>query len=210
MTKATNKTAAYVRVSTRQQNPAMQEDALRRWAKAKGVKLNWYRDKATGKTMNRAGWSKLEADYRAGKIDTLVVWKLDRLGRTTSGLTKLFDELRERKIKLVSLTEGFDLSTSMGKLVADILASVAAYETEVRGDRVAEGQQLAMRNGKTWGGSTKGWTKLTSGQVDSILKLHRAGTSKRQIAKSLGLSWPTVSKIVTADAEGIELRCKGT
>jgi len=208
MAKATDRTAVYVRVSTRQQNLAMQEAALRRWAKAKGVRVRWYRDKSTGKTMNRPGWSKLEADYRAGKIDTLVVWKLDRLGRTTSGLTKLFDELRDRKIKLVSLTEGFDLSTSMGKLVADILASVAAYETEVRGDRVAEGQRAAMEAGKTWGGSKLGWTKLTRGQVDSILTLHGAGTSKRQIAKSMGLSWPTVSKIVQAHADGVELRCK--
>ena len=194
------KTGAYVRVSTRQQNGALQDKAIRQWANAKGVKVKFYRDKFTGKTMDRPGWTRLDADLKAGKIGQLVVWKLDRLGRTTSGLTKLFDFLRERKIKLVSLTEGFDLSTPMGKLVADILASVAAYETEVRGERVKAGQDIAKADGKKWGGSTAGWTKLTDQQIAAIRKLHETGTSKRAIASMMKLSWPTVSKVIEAAA----------
>lgn len=190
------KTAAYIRVSSRQQNQAMQETAVKAWAKAKGVKLQWYRDSFSGKTMERPGWLKLEADMRAGKIEQLIVWKLDRLGRTAAGLTKLFDELRERKIKLVSLTEGFDLSTTMGKLVANIMASVAEFETELRGERVAAGQALAKKNGKRWGGSRKGWTKLSAKKIDAILKLSKSGASKRSIAENLSLSWPTVNNII--------------
>jgi len=175
--------AAYIRVSTKQQNGAMQEKAIREWAAAKGQKLTVYRDKFTGKTMDRPGWSKLDKAIKAGKVGALVVWKLDRLGRTTSGLTSLFDELRERKIKLVSLTDGFDLSTITGRLVADILASVAAYETEVRGERIAAGQQAAKASGKRWGGSVKGWTKLSGEQLTNIRKMYRDGTTKSAIAR---------------------------
>jgi DNA invertase Pin-like site-specific DNA recombinase len=84
--------AIYVRVSTRRQDTKSQEPDLQRWvaAFAGGSPVVWYRDKATGKTMDRPGWKRLEADMRAGKIGVLACWRLDRLGRTASGLTALF------------------------------------------------------------------------------------------------------------------------
>jgi len=190
--------AAYIRVSTRQQDGRMQEKAIRQWAAAKGVRLTVYRDRFTGKTMDRPGWSKLEKAVRAGKVGRIVVWKLDRLGRTVSGLTKLFDDLRGRGVKLVSLTEGLDLSTPMGKLVANVLASVAQYETEVRGERVMAGQAAARARGKRWGGSKKGWTMLSDNQIQAIRDLYARGNSKRTIANMMKLSWPTVHKFVQA------------
>jgi DNA invertase Pin-like site-specific DNA recombinase len=190
-----NGVAGYVRVSTRQQNGRMQEDAIAQWAQAKGIEVTLYRDKATGKNMDRPGWTKLEAAVRQGKVRQIVVWKLDRLGRTVSGLAKLFDDLRDRDVKLVSLTEGMDLSSPMGKLVGNVLASIAEFETELRGERVASGQAAARKRGKRWGGSRKGWTKLSAEQVQTIRKLHTGGTSKRSIAKMLGLSWPTIHKV---------------
>lgn len=200
------KVAAYIRISTRQQNGAMQEKAIREWAKAKGHEVKFYRDKFTGKTMDRPGWTRLETAMRKGQAKVIVIWKLDRLGRTVSEMSPLFKDLVARGVRLVSLTEGFDLSTAMGKLLAHILASFAEYETEIRGERVAAGQALAKKNGKTWGGSRAGWTKLSSKQRDSIVKLHDAGTSKRTIAETMGLSWPTVSKIINAHEAGVELR----
>ena len=62
------------------------------------MEVKWYRDKASGKTMERPGWRKLDADIEAGKVAKVVVWRLDRLGRTASGLTTLFDSLRSRGI----------------------------------------------------------------------------------------------------------------
>ena len=70
---------------------------------ADGQQVKWYRDKATGKNMDRPGWKRLEADIDAGKVSTVVVWRLDRLGRSASGLTLLFEKLTDRKIGLVSL-----------------------------------------------------------------------------------------------------------
>ena len=149
--------AVYLRVSTRKQDTRSQEPDLKKWLAAYAdCPVKWYRDSATGKNMNRPGWKRLEAAIDTGEISTLLVWRLDRLGRTASGLTALFDKLVDRKVNLVSIKDGVDLSTPAGRLVANVLASVAAFETEVRGERIKAGQDAARANGKTWGGRTRG------------------------------------------------------
>ena len=149
-------TAIYLRVSHRDQSHASQLPDLERWTEAHDGNVQWFKDKFTGKTMNRPGMDNLMEHLRAGKLERIVVWRLDRLGRTTRGLCQLFDELRERKVDLVSLKDGFSLDSPAGRLHARILASVAEYETELRAERVAAGQAVARRKGKKWGGSKKG------------------------------------------------------
>ena len=95
--------------------------------------VRWYRDTFTGTQMERPGWDTLTTDLRAGLIRQIVIWRLDRLGRTTSGLVNLLEELRDRKVGLVSLRDGaLDPTTPTGRLIYTILSSVATYETEVR------------------------------------------------------------------------------
>ncbi len=140
---------------------------------------------------------KLMDDLRSGKVERIVVWRLDRLGRTTKGLCQLFDELSERKVDLVSLKDGFSLASPAGRLHARILASVAEYETEVRAERVAAGQAVARRQGKRWGGSKKGWRwKVTKEQVTAIQEMKTAGKKVTAIAKVTGLSRPTIYLIL--------------
>src|SRR5689334_1959005 len=81
--------AVYARVSSRLHDTASQESDLRRWAKGRPEKVRWYRDKLADPTMERPGFSRLLADIRAGKVSDVVVWRLDRLGRTAKGLTAL-------------------------------------------------------------------------------------------------------------------------
>jgi len=146
-------TALYLRVSTRSQDTASQEPDLKRWAEEhKDQPARWYRDRFTGKTMDRPGFGKLMDDLGAGKVERVVVWRLDRLGRTAKGLTALFEDLLARKVDLVSLKDGLDLETPAGRLMAHVLASVAAYGTEVRAERIYAGQAAAREAGKTWGG----------------------------------------------------------
>ena len=76
--------------------------------------------------MDRPGLNRLLADVSAGKVARVVVWRLDRLGRTAKGLTALFEDLAARKVNLVSLKDGLDLKTAAGRLMANVLASVAA------------------------------------------------------------------------------------
>jgi DNA invertase Pin-like site-specific DNA recombinase len=185
--------AIYLRVSSKQQDHASQLPDLERWAQANDGPVVWYRDKFTGKTMDRPGMEILLADLRAGKIERIVVWRLDRLGRTTRGLCQLFDDLGERKVDLVSLKDGFSLASPAGRLHARILASVAEYETEVRAERVAAGQAVARRKGKKWGGSKKGWRwKVSDDQLVAIHEMRAAGKKITQIARVTGLSRPTI------------------
>ena len=192
--------ALYLRVSSRNQDTRSQEPDLKRWAEAQDQPVRWYRDKFTGKTMDRPGWRKLEAQIAAGKVAKLVVWRLDRLGRTAKGLTALFEDLQSRRVGLVSLREGMDLSTPAGRLMAHVLASVAQYETEVRAERVRAGQAVARANGKRWGGSKKGRReKVTPQQTRVIRHLRREGESVTAIARAVGLSRPTVYSLLRED-----------
>jgi DNA invertase Pin-like site-specific DNA recombinase len=149
-------TALYVRVSSAAQNIASQLPDLKRWADACGANCVWYSDRFSGRSMNRPAWSKLAAAIEAGEVERVVVWRIDRLGRTVSGLSTLFEDLCRRKVGLVSLKDGIDLQSAAGRLLAHVLASMAAFENELRSERVRAGQAAARAAGKTWGGSEKG------------------------------------------------------
>jgi hypothetical protein len=110
----------------------------------------------------------------ASHLSAIVCWRLDSLGRTAKGLTALFHELYERKVNLVSLKDGIDLNTPAGRLMANMLASVAQYETEVRAERVMAGQARARSQGKRWGGSVRGRRlKVTDEQLAVIKRMQR-------------------------------------
>ena len=98
--------------------------------------------------MDRPAWQKLQAAIDKGLIGKLVVWRLDRLGRTASGLCKLFEDLHAKKVRLVSFMDSIDLGTPSGRLIANVSASVAAYETEIRGERVRALSRQQGQQGK--------------------------------------------------------------
>jgi len=194
--------AVYVRVSKgRGQDTASQEPDLKRWIAAQAEPAAWYRDKMTGKTMERPGMEKLLADVAAGKVRTILVWRLDRLGRTAKGLTALFEDLQSRKVNLVSLRDGFDLSTPAGRLMANVLASVAAYETEIRAERVIAGQAAAREKGTHLGRrpGIRTRLKVTPEQEQLVKRLKAEGRGVSAIARSTGLSRPTIYSILRAE-----------
>jgi DNA invertase Pin-like site-specific DNA recombinase len=196
--------AIYCRVSSKAQDTASQEPDLKRYAGglAEGEPCVWYKDTFTGRSMDRKGWNRLMDDVRAGRVSKVVCWRLDRLGRTAKGLTALFDELLERRVNLVSLRDGIDLNTPAGRLMANVLASVAQYETEVRAERVRAGQAVARAKGRTWGGSAKGRRlKVTDEQVATIERMAREGAKVAAIARATGLTRPTVYAYIPARVE---------
>lgn len=199
----TKHTAIYIRVSTAQQSTRSQRADLDRWVRAQDLNgdVQWYEDKATGKSMDRPGWNQLQTAMDRGRVDTLVVWRLDRLGRTASGLCKLFEDLQAKRIRLVSLKDSVDLDTPGGRLIANVLASVAAYETEIRGERVRAGQAAARAAGKKWGGSKKGRrVKVTDEQIEAIVAMRSRGEKISKIARTVSLSRLTIYRVLEKNA----------
>src|SRR5271165_2624668 len=135
--------------------------------------------------MSRPSWDRLMADVRKGTIKRIVCWRLDRLGRTASGLTRLFDELIAAGVTLVSLRDGIDLLTPAGRLIANVLASVAQYETEVRGERIRAGIDVKRARGEKWGnGRPKGSAhKATPEVCEQVKRMAAEGTKKAVIAR---------------------------
>jgi DNA invertase Pin-like site-specific DNA recombinase len=190
----------YVRVSTDAQNTASQDRELKQWAKAQTEEIQWYRDKATGTNLNRPQFQKMLDDVRTGLVTKVVVWRLDRLGRTTRGLLELFEELQLRGTGFVSLRESVDLSTPSGRLMLSMLSSVAQYETEVRAERQRAGIEAAKEanGGKCpWGGREKGFTiTVTPEKRQLIEQLHANKTPIAKIARLTGCSRQSVYRVL--------------
>jgi DNA invertase Pin-like site-specific DNA recombinase len=197
-------TAIYMRVSSKQQSTASQKadlEAYQRSLEAKGESVAVYSDKFTGKTLSRPGWEKLWADLVAGKIDRIVVWRLDRLGRTVSGLSKLFEDLISRKVTLVSIRDALDLSTAAGRLMANVLASVAAFELEVKTERQLAGiaaAQADIRAGRRekYGSGRKPGLSIAPAVQQAIRAMKDDGKPISEIATICKLSRPTVYRVL--------------
>jgi DNA invertase Pin-like site-specific DNA recombinase len=181
-----------MRVSSSQQDTRSQEADLKTWAAGQGEKVQWFRDTFTGHTMERPGWQKLWAGVEAGKIDRIVIWRLDRLGRTSLGLIKLRDELVARKIRIHSLRDSIDLETPSGRLTWGIIVAVSEYESEVRKERQLAGIAVARERhgGKCpWGGRKRGTRiKLSLERERLARELKSKGETVTSIARVLGLS----------------------
>lgn len=165
----------YARVSTADQDLALQREALER---AGCEKL--FTDKASGARVDRPGLAEALLFVRGG--DTLVIWKLDRLGRSISGLITPAATLSERQVDFRSLTDGFDTATPSGRLLFHILASVAEMERELIKERTIAGLAAARARGGTGGGRK---SVLTPEKLDCARKLLAAGDKPAKVAKLL-------------------------
>jgi DNA invertase Pin-like site-specific DNA recombinase len=149
--------AVYLRVSTSQQSTRSQKPDLQRWLAAQDPssvgKVRWFTDKASGREMSRPHWDKLQREIESGNVKTLLCWRLDRLGRNSAGLAKLIETLQKKSTRLISIRENIDLASASGRLLVHILISMAAFESELKSERILAGQAVARGKGKRWGGS---------------------------------------------------------
>jgi len=133
-------------------------------------------------------------------INKIVVWRLDRLGRTCRGLVVLFDELTELKIGLVSLKDGLDLGTTTGRLVGRIMASVAACEVEVLTEKQRAGIEAARdpKTGKCgWGGRKVGTRITLTAEKETLAKKLKAeGQTVASISRNIGIARKTVYQAI--------------
>ena len=176
----------YMRISStdgKRQNTDLQLDAL---LKYNVDERNIYKDLASGSKDNRKGLS--EALKYLQKGDILVVWKLDRLGRSLSHLVKLINELKEREVEFCSLTEGINTSTVSGQLQFNIFASLAEFERSLIQERVNAGLESARRRGRR-GGRPK---VLDKEKIDHIIESLNDGMSKAAICRNFNVKRSTL------------------
>ncbi len=171
----------YARVSTGEQDLALQIDALE---KAGCEKI--FTDKASGAASERPGLDEALAFLRPG--DTLVVWKLDRLGRTVKKLIELVESLSERKVQFQALTDAIETATPAGRFFFHVMSALAQMERELIAERTQAGLAAARSRGRT-GGRPR---KMTESKLDSARKLLAAGTNPKDVAATLGVSSKTL------------------
>lgn len=196
---STKHIAIYMRVSSSSQDMAAQEPDLRAWegAHADGHEVVWYRDTFSGATLSRPGFEQLEGNLSAGLIHSIVVWRLDRLGRTAVQTLAFLRQLDDLAVQLISIRDGFDASSPTGRLLRTILAGFAEYEREVIGERIRAGILAAKAQGKRWGGRKPGVRPtLTPERLEVVQALVTAGVGRAQIARQLGISRSTVYEAI--------------
>lgn len=187
----------YARVSTDDQTTALQADALKQ-AGCSRV----YEDKASGKaSVARPQLEECLADLREG--DTLVVWRLDRLGRSLPDLVRIVTELEQKGVAFESLTERIETSSASGKLIFHVFAALAEFERNLIRERTKAGLAAARVRGRVGGRKPK----LDAKQIRQIKTLLRdRNTSVTELAKDYGVSRTTIYKHcgVVAPSELIE------
>jgi DNA invertase Pin-like site-specific DNA recombinase len=182
----------YARVSTEDQHTlAMQNRAMREYTARRGwTVVMQVRDVNSGAVRRQAREKLLEAARRR-EIDGVLVWRLDRWGRSVTDLLATFQELEHLGVGFVSLTEALDLTTPAGRAMAAMLAVFAAFEREVLQERTRAGMAHARQNGKRLGRPA-----TAAAHAGEVRKLHRAGVSKSEIARRLQIGRTSVRRIL--------------
>ena len=183
----------YVRVSTIGQNAAGQKREIRRWLKGNGIDepdVRWYIDKSSGDDLDRPAFERLQRDVFHGEIDTVVVWKLDRLSRSLRDGINVLADWCDRGLRVVSVTQQIDFNGTVGKMLAAVLLGVAEMEQETRRERQAAGIAAARERG-VYSGRIAGTTKA---KPERAARLRDRGMSDNEIATALGVSRRTVQR----------------
>lgn len=180
----------YARVSTQDQNFDLQTDAL---IKAGCQKV--FDDKISGSRAQRPGLTKALEMLREG--DTLVVWKLDRLGRSVKNLVALVGELHKQGVQFMSLTDVIDTGTPSGRFFFHVMASLAEMERELTVERTRAGLEIARQSGRLGGRKRQ----MTDSKIASAKQLLANGVSPREVATNLGVSVPTLHRWIPAASQ---------
>jgi DNA invertase Pin-like site-specific DNA recombinase len=187
----TTKVIGYGRISTADQNASSQEDAL----KNAGVD-QMFVDTFTGAKSSRPELDRMKEQLRLG--DTLVVTRLDRLGRSTKDLLNLVSELDDRGVNLQVLEQNINTSTPDGKLFFTMIAAFAEFEREIMRSRTIDGLAAARARGRL--GGRKPVMSREKSQTAS--QMYAAGTPVKTIAEVLGVSRPTIYRSLQERVSG--------
>jgi DNA invertase Pin-like site-specific DNA recombinase len=183
-------TGVYVRVSSpKGQKTDSQRAELEAWLKRHRHKaVQWFEDRDSATNMQRDAFQKLQAAIFAGKVTTVVVWKLDRLARNLKEGVDVLADWCKRGIRVIAVTQQIDLSGPVGHLIASLLFGIAEIELAHVKERQAIGIALARKRG-IYGGRKSGTTKAAPARARGLKK---QGLTVIEIAKALGVKERTV------------------
>lgn len=184
----------YARVSTLdQQTLPMQSRAMREYAARRSWTVAMQVKEVGSGATQRQRREELMLAARRREIDVVVVWRLDRWGRSVTDLLATLQELEHLGVGFVSLTEALDLTTPAGRAMAGLLAVFAAFEREILGERVRAGLAHARLNGKRLGRPA-----TAAIHAHKVRKLSRSGLSKSEISHRLNIGRTSVRRILAA------------
>lgn len=181
---------AYIRVSTIEQNEARQLEAM----KDKNIE-KYFTEKVSAKNSNRPKLKEMLDFVREG--DTIYIHDFSRLARNTEDLLEIVNQLNEKGVHLVSNKENLDTSTPTGKLLLTMIGAIAQFERENLLERQKEGIKIAKEQGKFKGGQPKAIDKELFDELKE--QYNRRQINKVQFAKQLGVSRPTLDKLLKAE-----------
>lgn len=185
----------YARVSTHDQKTLpLQIRAMREYASKRGWEIAVQIKEVGSGAVERELREKLMASARRREIDVVLVWRLDRWGRSLADLVVTLKELSELGVGFVSLTEALDLTTPTGRAMAGLLSVFAEFERDILRERVRAGLAEARRKGTKLGRPVTAAKK-----VSQIRKLHVAGVSKSEIARRLAIGRTSVRRLLSTD-----------
>jgi DNA invertase Pin-like site-specific DNA recombinase len=190
---STKRVALYARVSTSngQQDPEMQLRELREYAEHRGLTIiGEYIDRMTGSEESRPALNRLMMDAKQRKFDAVLVWKLDRFGRSLRHLVNALAELESLGLTFISLRDNLDLSTPSGRLMFQIIAAMAEFERALIQERVRAGLRNARAKGKRLGRPNVNVDALR------IASLRAQGRSWAKIVAETGVSKGTAQRAV--------------
>ncbi|MHC1769471.1 MAG: recombinase family protein [Verrucomicrobiia bacterium] len=189
-------TAVYVRVSTRDQRTDSQVRELKRYCQQRGWRnLEFFTDKISGGKSSRPELDRLMGEVRSGRIERVVAYKLDRLGRSLTHLCLLIDELARAGIPLVASSQGIDTSSDSpaGKLQLSVLAAICEFERGLIKERVNAGLAAARERGVKLGRPN-----TLKERADEVLALKEQGLGVRAIARELEMPVASVFKLLNS------------
>ena len=176
----------YVRVSTVEQNEARQLESL------KGYDIDrWYTEKVSGKDLNRPELQKMLDFAREG--DTIFIHDFSRISRSVKDLLSLIDTLEAKKVHLVSVKESLDTSTPAGRFMLTMIGAINEFERANLLERQAEGIAIAKAKGKYKGRKA---IEINEAFIEGYNKYLARKLSKSALAKELGVSRPTLDKLI--------------
>jgi len=191
------KTAIYARVSTTDQINAIQIRELKEYVERRGWELtSVHQDQMSGAKASRPGLDQLMADARRRKFDVVVVWKLDRFGRSLVHCVSGIQELASLGIRFIATSQGLDTDESnpASKLLMHILAAVAQFERELIRERVSAGMKAARKHGTKTGNPIGRPRRIFN--REEVVRLRETGLSVEKIAHEMSIGVGTVVRVL--------------